>query len=181
MLRKLQVALVSDGVWAMAVHRFGRSLRGRKRPLSRLAHGFLEFALGVVTSISIDTEAEIAPGFYVGHFVSVRIEPGVRIGRNSSVSQMCTLEGTGPEPEKNAPVVGERVYLGSGSRIIGPVKIGDGAAICANSVVVEDVPENGVVLGNPGVVISRRGSVDFIYLGGETGVRDLHPDEGRAA
>lgn len=180
-LRKLRVALASEGVWAMAVHRFGRSLRGRKRPFSRLLHGILQLALGVATSISIDTEAVIEPGFYIGHFVSLRIGPGVRIGRNSSVSQMCTIEGTGPSPERSAPVLGERVYLGSGSRVIGPVKIGDGAAVCANSVVVEDVPANGVVLGNPGVVVSRRGSVDFIYLGGESGVRDLPPAEEQAA
>jgi acetyltransferase-like isoleucine patch superfamily enzyme len=124
-------------------------------------------------------EVIVEDGVMIGEHATVL--PGVRIGRNSSVSQMCTLEGTGAAPEKNAPVLGERVYLGSGSRVIGPVKVGDGAAICANSVVVDDVPEKGVVLGNPGVVISRRGSADFIYLGGETGVRDLPPEEGRAA
>ena len=129
--------------------------------------------LGVLTSISIDVEARIEPGFYVGHFVSLRIGPGVRIGKNCSVGQMCTIEGTGRHPATNAPVLGERVYVGSGAKVIGPLRIADGAAICANSVVVEDVPENGVVLGIPGAIISRRGSGDFIYLGAETGVRDL--------
>jgi len=70
-------------------------------------------------------------------------------------------------------VLGERVYIGSGARVIGPLRVADGAAICANSVVVEDVPENGVVLGIPGAIISRRGSGDFIYLGARTGVRDV--------
>jgi serine O-acetyltransferase len=129
--------------------------------------------LGVLTSISIDLDARIEPGFYVGHFVSLRIGPGVRIGKNCSVGQMCTIEGTGRYPAMNAPVLGDRVYLGSGAKVIGPLRIANGGAICANSVVVEDVPENGVVLGIPGALISRRGSADFICLGAGTGVRDL--------
>lgn len=165
---RLRVAVTSDGAWAMAVYRFGRSLRTQSLPLQPLLwclYRACEILVGIATSISIDLEARIAPGFYVGHFVSVRIGAGAVIGRNSSVSQMCTIEGSGHFPERNAPVIGDRVYLGSGAKVIGPLRIGDGAAICANSVVVEDVPDNGVVLGNPGVVISRRGSADFIYLG----------------
>lgn len=174
-LRKLRVALTCDGVWAMAVYRFGRALRTQRLPLGPalwFVYRVAEVLLGIVTSISIDVDARIEPGFYLGHFVSVRVGPGVAIGRNSSVSQMCTIEGSGAFPERNAPVLGERVYLGSGAKVIGPVRLGHGAAVCANSVVVADVPENGVVLGNPGVVVSKRGSGDFIYLGEGTGVRD---------
>ena len=177
-LTRLRFALTLDGSWAMAVYRFGRSLvtippHPLAAPLLWALYTIAEVLLGVLTSISIDVEARIEPGFYVGHFVSLRIGPGVRIGKNCSVGQMCTIEGTGRHPATNAPVLGERVYVGSGAKVIGPLRIADGAAICANSVVVEDVPENGVVLGIPGAIISRRGSGDFIYLGAETGVRDL--------
>ena len=176
-LTRLRYALTLDGSWAMAMYRFGRRLKTLPPhpcvaavlwALYRLA----ELLLGVLTSISIDVDAQIAPGFYVGHFVSLRIGPGVRIGKNCSVGQMCTIEGTGPHPAMNAPVLGERVYLGCGARVIGPLRIADGAAICANSVVASDVPENGVVLGIPAMVISHRGSGDFIYLGAGTGLRD---------
>ena len=177
-LTRLRFALTLDGSWAMAVYRFGRSLvtippHPLAAPLLWALYTIAEVLLGVLTSISIDVEARIEPGFYVGHFVSLRIGPGVRIGKNCSVGQMCTIEGTGRHPATNAPVLGERVYVGSGAKVIGPLRIADGAAICANSVVVEDVPENGVVLGIPAAIISRRGSGDFIYLGAETGVRDL--------
>jgi serine O-acetyltransferase len=175
-LTRLRYALTLDGSWAMAVYRFGRRLKTAPpaigAPLLWGLYRFLEVLLGVFTSISIDLNARIEPGFYVGHFVSLRIGPGVRIGRNCSVSQMVTIEGTGPRPEGNAPTIGERVYLGSGAKVIGRLRVADGAAVCANSVVTEDVPENGVVLGIPGMVISRRGSGDFIYLGEGTGVRD---------
>ena len=181
-LTKLRFALILDGSWAMALYRFGRRLRTIPpapwaAPFLWGAYRFWELVLGLLTSISIDVDALIGPGFYVGHFVSLRIGPGVRIGKNCSVSQMCTLEGIGPHPEASAPVLGERVYLGSGAKVIGPLHIADGAAVCANSVVMEDVPENGVVLGNPGQVISRRGSGDFIYLGTGSGVRDALPEE----
>src|SRR5437016_2344937 len=177
-LTRLRFALTLDGSWAMAVYRFGRRLvtippHPLAAPLLWALYTIAEVLLGVLTSISIDVEARIEPGFYVGHFVSLRIGPGVRIGKNCSVGQMCTIEGTGRHPATNAPVLGERVYVGSGAKVIGPLRIADGAAICANSVVVEDVPENGVVLGIPGAIISRRGSGDFIYLGAGTGVRDL--------
>ena len=177
-LTRLRFALTLDGSWAMAVYRFGRRLvtippHPLAAPLLWALYTIAEVLLGVLTSISIDLDARIEPGFYVGHFVSLRIGPGVRIGKNCSVGQMCTIEGTGRYPAMSAPVLGERVYLGSGARVIGPLRVGDGAAICANSVVVEDVPENGVVLGIPGAIISRRGSGDFIYLGARTGVRDV--------
>jgi serine O-acetyltransferase len=177
-LTRLRIALVTDSGWSMALYRFGRSLRTipRARPWSSLlwsAYRLLEVFLGVLTTVSIDVDAEIAPGFYLGHFVSVRIGPGVRIGRHCSIAQMCTLE---PNARGEAPVIGERVWFGSGAKVIGPYRIGDGAAICANSVVTQDVPENGVVVGNPGLVISRRGSGDFIYLGEGTGVRDVLPE-----
>jgi serine O-acetyltransferase len=179
-LTRLRFALTLDGSWAMAVYRFGRRLKSMPpRPLVApvlwALYRVAEVALGVVTSISIDVDARIEPGFYVGHFVSLRIGPGVRIGKNCSVGQMCTIEGTGPYPATNAPVLGERVYLGSGAKVIGPLRVADGAAICANTVVSEDVPDNGVVLGIPGMIISRRGSGDFIYLGAGSGVRDELP------
>ena len=181
-MTKLRLAVILDGSWAMALYRFGRRLRTIPpapwaAPFLWGAYRFWELVLGLLTTISIDVDAVIEPGFYVGHFVSLRIGPGVRIGKNCSVSQMCTIEGIGRSPEENAPVIGERVYLGSGAKVIGPLQIADGAAICANSLVMEDVPENGVVLGNPGQVISRRGSGDFIYLGAGTGVRDALPEE----
>ncbi len=179
-LTRLRLALTLDGSWAMAVHRFGRRLRTMPPPAPlaapcRLAWRMADFALGLLTGISIDPEAQIAPGFFVGHFVSVRIGAGVKIGRNCSISQMCTVEGAGPRPEENAPVLGERVFLGSGAKVIGKLRIGDGAVVGANSVVVEDVPDNGVVIGNPGVLVSRRGSGDFIHLAEGEGVVDPQP------
>jgi serine O-acetyltransferase len=125
-------------------------------------HGSLEVALRFLSGIHLDTQAEIAPGFYVGHFGSIYVGPGVRIGRHCNISQMCFLAAA--EDGSGAPELGDRVYLGAGCKIVGNVRIGDGAAIGANAVVVEDVPPNGVVAGVPAQLISHKGSGDFILL-----------------
>ncbi|MFL5346965.1 MAG: serine O-acetyltransferase [Hyalangium sp.] len=166
--RKLTYAVTLDGIWAASVYRLGRALEtarlGPLKPLLRAVHGSLEVALRFFSGIHLDSQAEIAPGFYVGHFGSIYVGPGVRIGRHCNISQVCFIAAA--EDGSGAPVIGERVYLGAGCKIVGNVRIGDGAAIGANAVVVDDVPANGVVAGVPAQLISYKGSGDFILLEG---------------
>jgi serine O-acetyltransferase len=165
--QKLQVALTVDGVWASGVYRLGRAIETSRlrplKPLLRAAHWPLEVALRFICGIHLDSRAEIAPGFYVGHFGSIYVGPGVRIGRDCNISQMCFIAAA--EDGSGAPVIGDRVYLGAGCKVIGNVRIGDGAAVGANAVVVEDVPAHGVVAGVPAQLISSKGSEDFISPG----------------
>ncbi len=172
--QKLQVAMTVDGVWAAGVYRLGRAIeRTRLGPLKlllRAAHWPLEVALRFISGIHLDSQAEIASGFYVGHFGSIYVGPGVRIGRDCNISQMCFIAAA--EDGSGAPVIGDRVYLGAGCKVIGNVRIGDGAAIGANAVVVEDVPAHGVVAGVPARLISQKGSMDFISPGASSA--ELH-------
>lgn len=168
--RKLWYAATVDGIWAAGVYRLGRALETVKlrplKPLLRAMHGSLEVALRFFSGIHLHRQAEIAPGFYVGHFGSIYVGPGVRIGRYCNISQMCFIAAA--EDGSGAPVIGDRVYLGVGCKIVGNVRIGDGAAIGANAVVVDDVPANGVVAGVPARLISHKGSGDFILLEGSS-------------
>jgi len=109
----------------MAVYRYWPRLRTvpaaslrRAAALGRCTAS-AEVALGVLTSISIDVDARIEPGFYVGHFVSLRIGPGVRIGRNCSVGQDVHHRRDRPRTPRPKPrrCSGERVYLGSGAKV----------------------------------------------------------------
>jgi serine O-acetyltransferase len=169
--RKVVFALTVDGLWAAGVYRLGRALETAKlgpfKPLLRAVHGSLEVAMRFLSGIHLDTRADIGSGFYVGHFGSIYVGPGVRIGRHCNISQMCFLAAA--EDGSGAPVIGDRVYLGAGCKIVGNVRIGDGAAIGANAVVVEDVPPNGVVAGVPAQLISQKGSGDFILLEASSG------------
>lgn len=165
---KLGACLGQEGIWALFVYRLGRALRTRRRrpligPLGWVCFRAFELLVRTATGIQLDVEAEIAPGFYVGHHGGICVGPGVRIGKNSSIGQMCLVAASGVGG--GAPVLGERVYLAPGCKVLGPIAVGDGAAIGANSVVIADVPRNGVVMGVPARVIGWGGSGPYIYLG----------------
>ena len=161
---RVRLALATDGLWALAAYRAARAVRDLRGPLAalgRFAAGLFGWLVRIVTGIHLDPRAEIAPGFYIGHLGSIHVGAGVRIGPGCSIGQMCHLAAS---EAGGAPVLGARVYVGVGAKILGPVRIGDGAAIGANAVVLEDVPENAVVVGNPAAIASYKGSGDFIVL-----------------
>jgi len=163
--RKLLVCLETEGIWALAVYRLGRALKTRRAGGAFWAlYRLLETGVRFATGIHLDADSRIAAGFYVGHCFGIVVGAGARIGAHSSISQMCTVSASALRPDQ-APVIGERVYLGPGSRVIGDVRIGDDAAVGANAVVLEDVPRGAVAVGNPARVAGTKGSADLIYLG----------------
>lgn len=166
LFRKLTLCLMVEGIWAMAVYRFGRSLRMRKGPLLVFwpLFSIWEMAVRILTGIQLDVDALIGPGFYVGHHGSIYVGPGSRIGPDSNIGQMCYV-GSAMAIRGAAPVIGARVYLGPGCKVVGAVKIGDRAAIGTGAVILEDVPAGTTAVGNPARVVSKTGSDDLIYLG----------------
>jgi serine O-acetyltransferase len=168
--KKLGVALQVEGIWACGVYRYGRALRTRALPpivaaIAWFAFRFLELWVRILTGIHLDVDARIGPGLYVGHHGSIFVGPGTRMGANCSIGQMCYLASAVAGAVDGGPTLGDRVYLGAGCKVVGRVQIGEGAAIGANSVVFEDVPRLAVVVGNPGKVVSLKGSSELIYLG----------------
>ena len=63
---------------------------------------------------------------------------------------------------KGYPVIGDNVYIGPGAKVIGNVYVGNNVAIGANCVVTKNVPDNSVVVGIPGNVISSKGSTGYV-------------------
>ncbi len=93
------------------------------------------------------------------------------IGENVTLYQGVTLGGTGFQSGKRHPTVEDYVTIGSGAKLLGPITVGHGAKIGANSVVVEDVPPNSTVVGNPGHPVRVEGrkvtdspDADWIHL-----------------
>ena len=112
--------------------------------------------------IAISFVSEIGSGFYIGHFGGIVVYPQCQIGKNCNLSQGVTLGITHRGKNKGYPTIGDNVYIGPGAKIIGSVNIGKHVAIGANCVVTKDVPDNAVVVGIPGKVISYEGSHGYV-------------------
>lgn len=124
--------------------------------LHRVAHVFYEvklyFLARLVGEIArILTGIEIHPGAIVGHRLVIDHGVGVVIGETTVIGDDCiifhgsTLGGVKFDPVKRHPTVGNRVLIGAGAKVLGPITIGDDARIGANAVVTEDIPAGGRV------------------------------------
>lgn len=110
--------------------------------------------------ISIHHTSKVGPGLYIGHFGGIVVNPNVKIGSNVNLSPNILL-GQNLNKSNNQfeyPIIGDRVYIANGAKVIGGVKVGNDAVIGLNSLVTHDVNEKEVVVGQPAKVISLEGS-----------------------
>lgn len=112
--------------------------------------------------IAISYRTKIGSGLYIGHFGGIVVNTHAIIGKNCNLSHQVTLGVANRGEHKGYPVIGDDVYIGPGAKIIGNVHVGDRAAVGANCVVTRDVPEDGVVAGVPGKIISLGGSAGYV-------------------
>ena len=102
----------------------------------------------------IDAQATIGPGLYIGHIGGVHINPQAVLGRNCDLAHRVTI-GTSAMGREGAPVLGDDVYIGTGATLVGKIKIGNGAKIAANTLVISNVPAGATVMGVPGRIVMR--------------------------
>jgi serine O-acetyltransferase len=144
---KLEIFLLYPGVHALIRH--------------RVAHFFYEhkwyFVARLVsqwnrrrTGIEIHPGAKIGRRFVIDHGMGIVIGETAEIGDDVLLYHGVTLGGTGKERGKRHPTIGNNVLIGCGAKVLGPFKVGDGARVAANSVVLSEVPENATVVGIPG-------------------------------
>jgi len=112
--------------------------------------------------IIIPYETKIDSGFYIGYWGGIVVTHLAKIGKNCNISPNVNIGRANRGKRKGYPTIGDNVYLAPGAKIVGNVKIGNNVAIGANCVVVDDVPDNAVVVGVPGKVISYKGSEGYI-------------------
>jgi serine O-acetyltransferase len=155
------------GVQALLAHRLAHALRGAGVPYLPRVIAYLTRA---VTGVEIHPAAEIGRRFFIDHGSGVVIGETAQIGRRVTLYQGVTLGGTGFQRGKRHPTLGDNVTVGSGAKLLGPIAVGDGAKIGANTVVVEDVPPGATVVGNPGHPVRVEGrklegpDADWIHL-----------------
>ena len=135
------------GVQALLVHRVAHALHEAGVPL--VPHAVAN-ASRMVTGVEIHPAARIGDALFIDHGAGVVIGETSEIGDNVTIYQAVTLGGTGFARGKRHPTVGDEVVIGAGAKLLGPIEVGRGAKVGANSVVIHDVPENSTVVGNPG-------------------------------
>lgn len=148
----LEVILCYPGVHAVWGHRISHRLwKLRLRLPARMLSAFTR----VLTGVDIHPGATIGPGLFIDHATGVVIGETAEIGRDVTIYHGVTLGGVSLERAKRHPTIGDRVMIGAGAKVLGPVTIGEGSRVGANAVVVKSVPPGSVVVGVPGQVISR--------------------------
>jgi serine O-acetyltransferase len=148
----LEVLFCYPGLHAVWMHRLSHWLWVRK--LKLLARWVSQLVRGL-TGIEIHPGATIAPGLFIDHGMGVVIGETSEVGADVTLYHGVTLGGTSLSKGKRHPTIGDRVVIGAGAKVLGAITIGDDSRIGANAVVVKSVPENSVVVGVPGQVVSR--------------------------
>jgi serine acetyltransferase len=147
------------GLQAVLVYRFGRLLRsgrGKLRVWPLLPFGWLFYAIAAVLmrrcyGIRLALNAEIGKGFWVGHFGGIEVM-NCRLGQQCSVGQQTKV---GSAAQAEGPQIGDGVWIGAHARIKGSAQIGNGATIAPGARVARNVPQDALVVGDPGRVVFR--------------------------
>jgi len=126
--------------------------------LSRIILNHYKFRYG----ISIPYDANIGAGLYIGHFGGIVVNPKAVVGNNCNISQGVSIGATYGGRNPGVPVIGDDVYLGPGSKIIGGIHVGNDTAIGANCVVNKTIEDHSVVAGNPFQIVSQEGASNYV-------------------
>lgn len=161
----LEIILTYSGVHAVILYRIAHKFYEKDHiTTARIISQFARF----LTGIEIHPGAKIGKGLLIDHGSGVVIGETAEIGDNCLIYQGVTLGGTGKDSGKRHPTLGDNVMVGSGAKILGPFKVGDGAKIAANAVVLEEVPPYCTAVGVPARIARkskvRNSDLDQIHI-----------------
>src|SRR3954470_8001961 len=163
----IEVLIAWPGVQAVLAHRVAHALHDAGVPIAPRA---IAYVSRMATGVEIHPAANIGDGLFIDHGMGVVIGETADIGDDVTLYQGVTLGGTGFATGKRHPTVGDNVTVGSGAKLLGPITIGHGAKIGANSGVIHEVPPNSTVVGNPGHPVRIEGrrpegpDADWVHL-----------------
>lgn len=147
--------LLNIAWWPIFVHRLGFWALSLPYPARYLASGVylvLHYWVHLISGTSIAREARIGADFHLPHSGNIIIHPDCIIGDACAIFHEVTLGTSIDRP--GVPRLGNGVLIGPGAKLLGPVTIGDGARVAANSLVISDVPPGTVAIGVPARVIA---------------------------
>jgi serine O-acetyltransferase len=150
---------LNPAIWAIAIYRFGNWLYTTdpfvlvRIPL-KVVYFFAYMFSEVVMEMCLDPQATIGGGLYIAHIGGIHINPQAIIGSNCDIAHRVTI-GASAMGRLGSPTLGDKVYIGTGATLVGKIRVGSGAKIAANTLVMTNVPEGATVMGVPGRIIMR--------------------------
>ena len=151
--------LARQGLWAMSVYRFGRWRYGIRPRWLRLpfsaTYKVLKSLAEILTGIDLPCEVTLGRRFRIDHFGGIVISGDAVFGDDCIVRNGVTV-GLRHTGQRGSPVLGNRVDIGAGAKVLGPIRIGDDVAIGANAVVLTDVPPYSIAVGIPARILPRK-------------------------
>ena len=151
---KLEILLLYSGVHATLYYKLSHFLHTHHcRFLARFVSQWARFWTGI----------EIHPGATIGRRLVIDHGMGIVIGETAEIGDDCliyhgvTLGGTGKDMGKRHPTIGNNVLIGTGAKVLGPIRVGDNSRIAANSVVLREIPEDSTAVGIPARVVRIAG------------------------
>lgn len=156
-----EIVLLYSGFHARLAHRASHALFQNGHPMAARA---VSQGAKFFTGIEIHPGATIGRGLVIDHGSGVVIGETAEIGDNCTIYQGVTLGGTGKDEGKRHPTLGDNVMVGSGAKILGPVKIGNNVKVAAGAVVLTELPDHSTAVGIPAKVVR---------VGGERVANDL--------
>ena len=146
----LEILLLYPGVKAVRSHR--RANWCYRHNLKFLAR-WISQASRRRTGIEIHPGATIGKRLVIDHGMGIVIGETAEIGDDCLIYHGVTLGGTGKDVGRRRPTIGNKVLIGTGAKVLGPITIGDGSRVAANAVVLRDIPENSTAVGSPAKVV----------------------------
>ncbi|WP_233203894.1 serine O-acetyltransferase [Halegenticoccus soli] len=162
----VEVLLCYPGLHAIWMHRIAHALWERD---IRLAGRVVSHAARGLTGVEIHPGAEIGRRFFIDHGMGVVIGETAEIGDDVMLYHGCTLGGDTLEDEKRHPTLKDGVTIGANATLLGPILVGENSSVGAGSVVLDSVPPNCTVVGNPAKLVGECGEDGSIELGREFG------------
>lgn len=144
---RVEMFLASSGLHAIWAYRLAHILWAN--PATRLPARLLSQIVRAMTGVEIHPGATIGRRFFIDHGMGVVIGETAEVGDDVMLYHGVTLGGRSLSRTKRHPTLGNRVTIGAGAKILGPILLGDDVQVGANSVVVKDVPAGAVAVGIP--------------------------------
>lgn len=129
-----------------------KAQKHQKKPVSGMFWRFVLRHYQIKYGFQIYPETQIGEGLYLGHWGALVINPKARIGKNCNIAQGVTIGQQNRGKNEGYPVIGDEVWIGPNAVIVGNVNIGNNVLIAPNAYVNFDVPDDSMVMGNPGKI-----------------------------